>query len=487
MIDLILYLGVFLLTLLSIAGVAMFVSSASRWPGHVFSSLMLLILVATVSKIILSGRVLVLNEWGYLDNFVQAGSDSLLAKVLLTVVIVSSVAMCLAWPVNLRSRNRVISRFAERGLKAPTDIVIAFMVYFVAFSILPIFFGQKYYFHVSLIYPFFVFLALLLWIQLSDVDPVITSKQCLSLIVFGSLAAAVVAPNIAIQPGYGGLIPGFDIRLWGITHGPNTLGSAAAILLVLEAAEPARKNWLKMSNWGGAGLALILTQSKTSILAAIVGIFIIFSWRLLTDVFSKDGIHRKNGTLASMALIAFVAVTTAMLGAWIMFSDTSILAGLEKSLNTRAVDDIATATGRLWIWENAIKGGFDNPLFGQGGGFWSEENAHRTGLLAAVHAHNLFLQAFSQSGIVGLGALLIFLWFLARYALRAAKGTGGGSLALMIVFLMRAMFEVPLEPNAILGAEFFSTVALFFYLIDRGAKPIQSTPKSKSNSIHVFK
>jgi len=259
------------------------------------------------------------------------------------------------------------------------------------------------------------------------------------------------------------------------------------MLLVLEAAEPAKRNWLRISIWVASSSALILTQSKTSILAATAGLFIIFSWRLLTDIFSLDHAHRKNGALAPMALIAFVAIAIAMIGAWIMFSDASILGNLEKKLDMRAADDITTATGRIWIWEVAIKGGLDNPLFGQGGDYWSLENRLRTGLMGAVHAHNLFLQAFSQSGIVGLGALLVFLWILVRYALRAAKGTRGGSIALMAVFFMRAMFEVPLQPNSILGAEFFSTMVLFFYIIDRGAKPIQRTPKSTPNSINIFK
>ncbi|MEY3759047.1 MAG: hypothetical protein RIR39_538, partial [Pseudomonadota bacterium] len=165
----------------------------------------------------------------------------------------------------------------------------------------------------------------------------------------------------------------------------------------------------------------------------------------------------------------------------------SIFAGLENKLNASAVGDITTATGRTLIWKNAIKGGFYNPLFGQGGGFWSIENIHRTGLTGAVHAHNLFLQAFSQSGMVGLLALLAFLWFLVCYSFRAAKVTRGGSVALMSVFLIRAMFEVPLQPNAILGAEFFASVALFFYVIDRGAKQIQKVPMFDSNSMGVIK
>jgi O-antigen ligase len=92
-------------------------------------------------------------------------------------------------------------------------------------------------------------------------------------------------------------------------------------------------------------------------------------------------------------------------------------------------------------------------------------------LAAAATAHNLFLQIFSRSGFVGLVALLVFLYFLIRYSIYAAKPTRGGSIALLAVFLMRSAFEANIQLNTLLSAEFFAMMAHFTYVIDRGARP----------------
>ena len=475
-------IAAFVLALLSIIAIFLVADGASRWSGRMFSFLMLLILGASVGNVLLAARVLRLNEFEAL----VVGSEgdiggTLSAKLLLVAVIGCSVSLCAAWIFQFGKRNAIRkNRFEERGQHAPNDVVNAFMVFYVAFSILPLFFGQRYHFHVSLIYPFFVFLALFLWMRLSSVDPLVVAKQCLGVIVFASLGAAVLAPQLAIQPGYVGLIPGFNSRLWGVTGHANGLGSVACALLILEAAEPSARAWLGRSILVAAALALILTQSKTSIVAASLGLSMIFGWRLLLKAGEKEKAGGTNQSFIITGLIGVLVTLIVVIGAWAMFSDTSVLATLERKLEARAVGDLSTATGRTYIWEVAIEGGLENPLFGQGLGFWSVDNQLRWGLNGAMHAHNLFLQVFSRSGFVGLAALLVFLYFLLRYAMRASKITRGGSIAMITIFLIRAMSEVGISPNAILGSEFFAMMACFIYIIDRGAKPAQKTNKSAS-------
>ena len=466
-------LAAFLLALLSIAAIIVVAGMASRWSGRLFHYLMLLVVSASVGGILLSERVLTFSEQGLAVVSDADASSGIIAKLLLIAVVGCSVAMCAAWFFVVRSDKSGRYQTLKPTFVPPNDIVASFMVFYVAFSILPLFLGQKFYFHVSLIYPFFVFLALFLWMQLSDTDLVVIAKQSLVLVVFGSLGAAVFAPQLAMQPGYAGLIPGFNVRLWGVTASANTLGSVAAVLLVLEVAEPSKKRWLKSCVLVASALVLILTQSKTSIIAATLGLAIIYVWRLLPGIRSRNPAQGQNGALVAMALIAIISVAAAMIGAWVMFSDTSILAAIEGKLAARAVGDMSTATGRTDIWKLAIQGGLENPLFGQGADFWGLEARLRSGFTGATHAHNLFLQVFSRSGFIGLASLLVFLCFLIQYSLRASKRTRGGSIALMVVFLTRAMFEVPLQPNSILGAEFFATMAFFLYAIDRGAKLIK--------------
>jgi O-antigen ligase len=471
----ILPIAAFVFALLSIVAMVLVAGAASRWPGRLFSYLMLLILSASVGSVLLSERVLRMEQQGLVIGSEGDVEGTMLAKLLLAAVVGCSVALCAAWVFTFGKSTTRNNRFEKRGLRSPNEIVIAFMVFYIAFSILPLFFGQRYHFHISLIYPFFVFLALFLWAQLSSIDPVVVIKQCLAVLVFGSLIAYLVAPQLAVQPGYVGLIPGFSSRLWGVTAHANGLGSVACALLILEAAEPSARAWIGRSILAAAALALILTQSKTSIVATLLGLLMIFGWRLLLKAGEKERVGSTNQRLIITGVIGVFAAFVVVIGAWAMFSDTSILASLGRRMEGRAVEDLATGAGRTLIWSVAIQGGMENPLFGQGLDFWSLDNRLRWGLSGAVHAHNLFLQVFSRSGFVGLAALLVFLYFFLRYSIRASKVTRGGSIAVLTVFLMRAMSEVPISPNAILGSEFFAMMAYFIYVIDRGAKRIHET------------
>lgn len=483
-------LGVFIFSLaafasaiLAIAAVTIVIWASTRWPGRLFSSLMLLILSASVGTILLSERVLRLNE----DESLIVGSEgdmgsTLLAKLLLVIVIGCSVALCVAW-IFTYTRPRH-TRFDDRGLCPPTDVISAFMAFYIAFSILPLMFGQRYHFHVSLIYPFFVFLALFLWMQRSSIDPVIVIKQCLGIIVFASLGSAVVAPQLAIQPGYVGLIPGFNLRLWGVTAHANGLGSVASVLLVLEMAEPSAKIWMRRAILVAAATALILAQSKTSLIAASVGLSILFVWRVFSSARAGVSVISTSNRLIATGVMGTLCILVCVTGAWVIFSDTSLIDLLERRLNARAISDLATGTGRTFIWEVAIASGLENPLFGQGLGLWTLDNRLRWGLSGAVHAHNQLLQVFSRSGFVGLITLLVLLYFVFRYSLRSTVSTRGGSIALAGMFLIRAISEVPLQPNAVLGSEFFAMVAFIFYVMDRGSIPIHKARKICTNNQH---
>lgn len=471
----VLLIAAFVFALCCVGAVIAAIGVASNWPGRLFSCLMWMIVVASAGTVMLSERVLKMEQQGFVVTSEGEIGGTILAKLLLAAVIGVSVALCAAWAFASSKKREELDRFKRRELCSPNDIVIAFTMFYVAFSILPLVFGESHYFHVSLIYAFFVFLALFLWVQVSSIDPVIVIKQCLAAIVLGSLVAAVVAPSLAIQPSYVSLIPGFTIRLWGLTNHANGLGTIACALLTLEAAEPSPKAWVRRCILAAAGLALILTQSKTSIVAAFFGLFIILGWRLLSNVRTKT---RGNGANQSLILSILIVVfcTSVTIGVlWVMFSDTSLLASLESQLEGRAVRGLETGSGRTYIWEMAIRGAMENPLFGQGLDFWRLENRLRWGLSGAVHAHNLFLQVLSNSGFVGLAALLVLLYFFLRYSVRAAKVTRGGSIAVLTAFFVRAMTEVPISPNSVLGGEFFAMIAYFIYVMDRGAKQIRET------------
>ncbi len=457
------FLALFLIVAIVIVG-----AFSTHWPGRVFHYLMLLITSVSVVVVLLSERVLRIEGDALSISSEADIGGTILAKFLLVIIVGCSVSICIAWPFVSQKSKIFFSRFESQGSAAPNDVVISFMVYYLAFSILPLFFGEKFYFHVSLIYPFFVILALFLWFRLSNIDPVIISKQCLSLFVFGSLGSAIFMPEFSMQPGYPSLIPGFDIRLWGVTPHANTLGSAAAALLLLEAAEPSTRRWLRNSVLVVATLILVMSQSKTSILGLLLGLLILITWRFAISLKRKDSGWIKSRRLDASAIVAIVTILIAVIGIGVVLLDSSPTEMLRNTFDTRAVEGLKSASGRTDIWNAAIVGGLENPLFGQGARYWDQETADRFGLSGSVNAHNLFMQAFSRSGFVGLTALLVFLFYLFRCSVRASKQTRGGSIAFTVLFLTRGIFEVTISPNSILGAEFIAMMAFFLYLIDRG-------------------
>jgi O-antigen ligase len=480
----VLSIATFVFAIGSIAATSAVAGAASHWPGRMFSYLMWTIAIASLITVLASQRILRIDEEALVMGAAGEVGGTIISKLLLSAVIGISVALCITWILLSSKKKARNNRFEQRGLYSPNDIVIAFIVFYMAFSIFPLIFGKSRQFHVSLVYPFFVFIALFLWMQLSKVDPIVVIKQCLGLIVLTSLGVALLLPQLVVQPSYTGLIPGFNSRLWGLTSGANSLGSVAGTLLVLEAAEPSARRWLGKGIFFTAALALVLTQSKTSILAAVIGLLIVFGWRLMAG-FQRKNLDGRNESL--IILVTIFALLIGTISAWTMFSDTNAITSLERHLDPRAVGNLGTATGRTWIWEVAVKGGLENPLFGQGLGFWSLENRLRWGLTGAVHAHNLFLDVFVRSGFVGLTALLIFLYFVFRYSIRAAQYTRGGSIALAAVFLVRATFEVPIQLNSVLGAESIAMLAFFLYVIDRGVKRRDNTNEFAHGPAHFLK
>ena len=464
----------FLFAIFLVIAIAVVAAGAVRWPGWSFSFLMSLMVVTSVATIVFSGRVLTTGSDGLTITSEGGVEGYLLAKVLLAVIVGCSFALSITWFFFLRNKTKEICRFRNKQFEPPTDIVVAFLIFLIAVNILPIFLGKHYYFHINLIYPFFVYLALFLWARLSNIDPVVIVKQCLFFIVLSSLVAAILAPNLALQTGYNdGLIPRFNIRLWGVTASANTLGAAACILFLLEAAEPSAKVWLRRSILISTGLALIMAQSKTSILAVLMGFLVIVIGRILAK--NRDQSRYSNEIVIGLVVVSFTLLAVSTV--WIMFYDWGISTALNRNLSANAVYGLSNATGRTDIWEVAIAAGLENPLFGQGGDFWNQQVRMRAGFGAATSAHNLFLEIFSRSGFIGLIALLIFLFFLVRYSLRACKNTNGGSIALMVAFFVRTMFESTIDTDAILSGSFFGVIAYFIYVIDRGAKPIRNINK----------
>jgi exopolysaccharide production protein ExoQ len=464
----------------AVGGIVLATGLAVHWRRWAFPILMVLTSIASIGAIVFSGRRLKLGDSG-LENIVSTDMASgIAAKLLLVGVIACAVALCAARLFDMNRKLAVGSRYQQRGVAVPTDITIAFMCFYVALAILPILFTPAHYFHVKLIYPFFINLAIFLWLPLHQFDPIRACKAAAGLIVVASLGLAIVQPDAAIQPGYGGLIPGFNVRLWGATAHANSLGGVTAGFLLFEMAQPVRRRWLHWLLIAVGGVCLVLSQSKTSIMCVFVGAVIMYGTRSWHYFNRRGRDYNGQGGVVLAALFGIGCVLLLIFAAWVMFGDGSLLRSIERRLDSRAVGELSSGTGRLWIWAAALDAGLQSPLFGQGADYWNLATQRRLGMNGAVTAHNQYLQAFSISGLCGLVTLLVFLGFLVRYAIRGAKSSDNATIAMLVVLLLRSMFELPLAPYTVLAADFFATMGYIIFIIDRGALPLAAAAVKSS-------
>lgn len=460
--------GLIVSGLTAILGLTLVLRFIRSRPGQVLAVFVAMCALVSVTNRLLTQRVLQHTERGLAVMRDGDMGTTFLGKVLLLGLVGAAFGVCVAWFLQQWRRDAPRPRYGQRDQAELSAMTIAFAGYFVAFNLLPLAFAPTFDFHVSLVYPIFVFLAVLLALRVSTVDPVEIVRYALAFIVLTSLVTGVVWPSFALQPGYRSLIPGFDSRLWGVTAHANSLGSVAGTLLVLQFARPSTPRLWHIVLIGAAASALLMSQSKAAAAGALFALGLLVAWRLwfvsaaeTRDAFTTAVIGRVVLLFAAAGVVALV---------WYLLADDVAWSRIETRLDPGAVDKLSTFTGRTAIWAHALARGMDNLLFGQGRAMWNLETRMETGLSAAMHAHNLYLQSFSRSGLIGLLALLAFLVYLVRFAFRAAIPTRGGSVALLGLFLIRSVFEVPLQPNSVLGAEFFGFLAVVLFSVEGAAR-----------------
>ncbi|HEY3176813.1 MAG TPA: O-antigen ligase family protein [Candidatus Polarisedimenticolia bacterium] len=119
-------------------------------------------------------------------------------------------------------------------------------------------------------------------------------------------------------------------------------------------------------------------------------------------------------SLAALTGVVFALVPGTASGSWEVLS------------RRQGLDEIATLTGRVPLWETALDLIKERPLLG-----WGYVSGSRVTLIAtfrkwqAVDAHNAFLQALLTLGVVGLSIVLVLLWKVMLRAWRAIHAGGG--------------------------------------------------------------
>lgn len=278
-----------------------------------------------------------------------------------------------------------------------------------------------------------------------------------------SLVAAVIRPSLAIERPYSGFLPGIDFRLWGVAAHPNALGPISVLYLVLLIRE--RALGYKLILYVSLGLlTLILAQSKTAWISALVIFGFLFARYYLSELGAafSGRLKNTNVTTVALGLVSVILFSVVFLFAYVFFDPASWMYHL---LSGKEMESLSTLTGRTHIWQLTLAEWEKSPIFGYGPGLWDVQYRMEKGLLYAGQAHNQFVQTLGESGTFGFLGLLIYIVVLLKMALRYSSATQGVSLALFLVLMVRTVSETPFRNYYVLDAVFLMHITLFGYLI----------------------
>ena len=211
------------------------------------------------------------------------------------------------------------------------------------------------------------------------------------------------------------IILGIEGRWSGPLGHPNKTALPAAFLVVYSASRLATR----LPMFAIAVYLLLATASVTSILAAIAGLSLLLTLRLIQRLDSL----RSQVTFALMSM----AVVSAGCGL-LLFSNP-------------------TLTGRTTIWPRYLELGVEWNLMGSGD--IPIGRSLESGDLPqwAGHAHNLFLDMLVRYGLVALLLLLVLFASLFYSSLLAARSGSNLALCLLVMLLVANIAEVGIDPR----------------------------------------
>lgn len=337
------------------------------------------------------------------------------------------------------------NNYSESG---KSTLHIVFLIYFFSNVAIPAALGVQPAFLHNHYYAAPVFFAVLSAAPRSF-DLIITgAKYALHLMVITGLGAAIIKPEMAIQPDYSGLVPGMNFRFWGIGSHPNSTGPLALMALMLEYVQPTRMPILRLLLIMASGAAFFLAQSKTAWAAAFISIWVLSVYRF--------GITATGKIKPGFVVASFIGLSLLITSATLMRVDKII----DVFSQTQAGADIASFTGRDQIWKVAIETWQDNPIFGYGPNIWNPEFRLKIGMQYALHAHNQFLQNASQAGTIGFISTIFYAFLLVTGGFKAASCTKGASIAITLIVMIRCLTEVPLTITTIFSGDLFTHLFL---------------------------
>lgn len=250
-------------------------------------------------------------------------------------------------------------------------------------------------------------------------------RAILRVYIWGSLCSLVLAPEWATAtssivnfrlPGVG------SSRLLGVTNHPILLGVLAAVALMLELVRVDRRRLWPLHS-GAAAVVLLLAQSRTAWMAALVA---------LPLLYRRDSRHRVHPLLVRGLAFGIAACAV------------PFVPGLMDQIQRTTSDsEVTSLHGRTEVWGMAMSAFRSDPLWGYGPTLFTDRQSPVRGLYD--HAHSQLYQTLGTSGLIGAVGLVAFATVLLVTAARTARVTAGLSWSLVAVTLTTSLTEAPLR------------------------------------------
>ncbi|WP_374657477.1 O-antigen ligase family protein [Inhella sp.] len=449
------YLGVaFLFTLGSVLAVGGVLHAGTRRVDGFLIYLFPVMLLAVVVSTLSSGRNLSLP--GALVGFgVEMGAGGA-AKWLQRAVTLFLLAVSVERLANMA--------FGSRKADSPRALMVAFALCWVAVVALPAAFGTRPSFRHEYVYALVIGLAALTTTETGAQRAILFARNALVVFIALGLLLLVIKRDMVLSPYTGSWLPGFEWRFSGLASGPNAMGPLSLLCLLSLVSQPFEKRWLNRFAWGAAMVSLLLTQSKTTWIAAAACFLVLHL--VSGSPFLSRWLSTPRYQLAAQVLLALLGLAVVAL---IYVAGANVFrTQFEALMATQQGTDLVTFTGRDQIWAIAWETFLRSPWFGYGPEIWDAYFRYQIGLPAAFHAHNQVMNVLAASGVVGTLAFSVYCVVLVRRIWPRLGAFNGLPAALGTLLVLRSISEVPFAFDSF-GSE--TMVQMLLLMLVAGAKP----------------
>jgi O-antigen ligase len=246
-------------------------------------------------------------------------------------------------------------------------------------------------------------------------------------VIFGSLAYAWLDYTAVDFIDNQRTLNGFT-QLAGLTPHPNALGPLAALAIAVELAPASRRRGLVgMVSLAAAVTACLLAQSRAGWICAVM----VLALSVLAAVNSRPLTHA----------VAFFSVLGGVL--WLGYRSATVFPGHPIV----EVDPNSLLSGRLDVWQIALRPFFANPVIGAGTEAFGEEFRAANGIYGAVtgQAHNQILQVLAETGVTGLILFVVLAWVWWTAAFRSVRAGVWLPLIALVLVSADGLIEAPLR------------------------------------------